>query len=123
MKQAMIPIILLLMLTTPDVQARGLGRQSICGQSPDMRETLNFTGKILTATYADMEKGTKSEIVVAGPDGKVLNAIILDTTTMYDEKGQPITRGNLVKGKSVKVKYTISNTGICEARTIKLMIP
>lgn len=119
MPMTIICMLLILMVVT-GAYAREGNTLSVISKNPVQKTSMNLVGKVVSATYADAVNGTKSEIVVVDSKGVAMNSIILDTTTMYDEKGHAITRDKITKGKSVKVKYTISDTGIIEALSIKL---
>ena len=84
-------------------------------------EAKYLIGTVVSASFADINLGTKSEIDVRDHRGAIINCIITDTTTMYDDKGNSITLDKLLKGQTVKIKYIITKSGIKEAQLIKII--
>lgn len=122
MKFSMIPFLCVLLMAGTGSYAKEQVKVPVIKKTSAPISAQTIVGKTLAVTYADTGKGTKSEIVVAAVTGSDVHVIILDTTTMYDEKGQSITRDNIPIGRTVKVKYTANKAGIFEARSIRLMI-
>ena len=83
-----------------------------------------LTGKVDSVTLADKAKGTKSEIVVVTGEketAKKTTFLVKDTTTIYDAAGKAITLDKIVKGDTVKVKYSTTKEGVNEALSIKVV--
>jgi hypothetical protein len=115
--------LLLLLMVASWVQAREESGSIISRKRPAHDVIRSLSGLVVSGTFANAEKGTRSEIIVADATGVITSIIVFETTTMYDEKGHAITFGRFSRGKSVKVRYAIGDTGIYEARSIKLMKP
>jgi hypothetical protein len=84
-------------------------------------EAKYLVGTVVSASFADINLGTKSEIDVRNRRGAIINCIITDTTTMYDDKGNSITLDKVLKGQTVKIKYIITKSGIKESQIIKII--
>ncbi|MBF0121032.1 MAG: hypothetical protein HQK79_19555 [Desulfobacterales bacterium] len=78
-------------------------------------------GRVESVSFADPIKETKSEIVVTLENNKKISFIIKNTTTIYDINGKAATSEKLLKVQTVKVKYIITNDGVSEARSIKII--
>ena len=85
----------------------------------DSGNVQTVTGTVDSVSIADSAKGLRSEIVIAGENGRPQVLIVKATTTIYDPVWKPTGLDMLRKNDSVKVKYVITGEGLAEALSIK----
>ncbi len=106
-----------------------LGAASVCQaenypvpvlvSAADSSSVQTVTGTVDSVSVADSAKGLRSEIVIAGQNGRPQVLIVKGTTTIYDPDWKPTGLDVLHKNDRVKVKYVITGEGLDEALSIK----
>ena len=87
--------------------------------SADSSSVQTVTGTVDSVSVADSAKGLRSEIVIAGQNGRPQVLIVKATTTIYDPVWKPTGLEVLHKNDRVKVKYVTTGEGLDEALSIK----
>ena len=82
---------------------------------------ITLTGVIKSVSWADPSKGTKSEIVVKDPAGKVIHILVTSTTTLWDAEAKAIMQDKIMAKSRVNVIYIISPEGINVGKSIKIL--
>ena len=83
--------------------------------------TTTLTGVIKSVSWADPNKGTKSEIVVKDAYGKITHILVTSETTLWDADAKAIMQDKIVSKNKVNVIYIISPEGIIVSKSIKIL--
>jgi len=84
-------------------------------------EIKNFTGKVKSVTIADPAKGSKSEVTIVDERSMEKVLLVKSTTTIYDADFKAVSFDKIKTDDKVKVKYTTTKEGVCEATSINLV--
>jgi len=76
---------------------------------------------IKSVSWADPDKGTKSEIVVLDPAKKAIHILVTSTTTLWDADTKPIMSDKIIAKSRVNVIYLTTEEGINVAKSIKIL--
>ena len=78
-------------------------------------------GVVQSVSWADQDKGTKSEITVRDTSGNKINIYVMPTTTLWDKDDKAIMRDSIVPQGRVNVIYFTTPEGINVGKSIKLL--
>jgi hypothetical protein len=115
------PAILAAVLIALGVAGLGFGQQAYTAPKPAHPPTKVVVGTVETVTLADPAAATKSEIAIINKAKAKLMFLVKPTTTIYDTKGKPLTLDKVVKGEEIRVRYTTTTEGVCEATAIRVI--
>lgn len=90
----------------------------------DVKEAAIHTilgGVIKSVSWADPNKGTKSEIVVMNPSRKPVNIYVVPTTTLWDTDAKAIMPDKITTHRHVNVIYLTTPEGINIGKSIKIL--
>jgi len=76
---------------------------------------------VKSVSWADPVKGTKSEIIIKDPAGKIINIYVASTTTLWDADAKAIMEDKILPRSHVNVIYLTSPEGINIGKSIKIL--
>ncbi len=88
---------------------------------PEKTEISEIVGIVGHISLADPERGKRSEIVVLNENGFNTPVIVKSTTTIYNSSWDAIRLHKIEKQNKVRVKYSVTREGICEAQSIRIL--
>ena len=78
-------------------------------------------GVVKSVSWADLVKGTKSEIIVTTPARKNINILVTATTTLWDQDAKAIMSDKIIPRRHLNIIYLITPEGINVAKSIKVL--
>ena len=93
---------------------------AIAASIPIVAQT-TLTGVIKSVSWADLNKGTKSEIVVIDASKKTTHVLVTSTTTLWDKDAKAIMSDKIVVKSKVSVIYLTTPEGINIGKSIKIL--
>jgi hypothetical protein len=78
-------------------------------------------GNVETVTLADSAKGTKSEVKIVVKKSGEMTFLVKSTTTLWSHDFKVISLDKIKPDDKIKVKYTTTKEGVCEAVSIKII--
>jgi len=78
-------------------------------------------GIVKSVSWADPDKGTKSEIVVFDAAKKTIHILVTSTTTLWDADAKAINLDKILPKSRVNVIYLTTEEGINIGKSIKIL--
>lgn len=88
---------------------------------PEKTKISEITGIVGHLSLADPARGKRSEIVVLNENGFNTPIIVKSTTTIYNSSWDAINLDRIEKQDKVRVRYSVTSEGICEAQSIRIL--
>jgi len=88
---------------------------------PDDTTHVILRGVVKSVSWADPNKGTKSEIVVINAARKPTNILVTPDTTLWDDDAKAIMPDKIVPKSHVDIIYLTTPEGINIGKSIKVL--